>query len=496
VIKRGSLLYLRWVSLIFISLAIILTVIQLINYSLQRANYPSGMSVAGVPVGGLNPQEAAQRLLQVYASPVEIHYNNAIIHMEPGLVGFELDVESMLAAADLQRVESSFMGGFWNNLWNRSSSTNEVPLVSSISEDRLRAYLQNDIATRYDLTAVPAQLIPGSTEFLPGQAGLTLDINRAVVLIEDALNSATSRTVVLTAQRTTVIRPTLQNLQLLIQSLVDNNGYTGLMVLYLLDLRTGEELHFGYWNGLNVSVRPNEVAFSADSTNKIPILVSVYRKFNSQLDEQTTTFTEEMISTSNNFSSDAVLKIIDEIRGPLVVTENMETLGLQNTCLTAYFTNPIPLDICSTPAFGRFDVNTVPDPFNQTTASDMGSLLADIYQCAEMGGGGLIAAFPGQITQSGCQQMIELLRKDQIGILIQSGVPEGTSVAHKHGWSTNPYTGSNVGASDAAIVYTPGGDYILTIYLFDENYQWDSQISPMFADISRTIYNYFNLESQ
>ena len=65
-------------------------------------------------------------------------------------------------------------------------------------------------------------------------------------------------------------------------------------------------------------------------------------------------------------------------------------------------------------------------------------LLSDIYQCAETGGGALIAAFPDKITSEICQQMITFLAADKIGVLIEAGVPEGTQVAHKHGWISEP----------------------------------------------------------
>ena len=101
--NRNTNAILRGVSILFLTGALILGIVSLIGYSRQRNNYPVGMSIAGVPVGGLTPAEASQRLLEVYTSPVEVLYNDAIIHIDPGVVGFEADVETMLAAADLSR---------------------------------------------------------------------------------------------------------------------------------------------------------------------------------------------------------------------------------------------------------------------------------------------------------------------------------------------------------------------------------------------------------
>jgi hypothetical protein len=142
------------------------------------------------------------------------------------------------------------------------------------------------------------------------------------------------------------------------------------------------------------------------------------------------------------------------------------------------------------------DVNTNPDIYNQTTPADMGMLLEDLYLCAENGGGSLIAAFGGHITQSACQQMVQYLQADQLGALIQGGVPEGTVVAHKHGWVSDINTGVLNHISDAGVVYTPGGNYVLTIYVYHPvQALWDL-VAPMDAELSRALYNYFNLPSQ
>lgn len=496
---RGSSFLLRWVSLIFLLTAVVLTVFQLVGYSRLRNNYPPGMTIGGVPVGGLDPNAAAQRLLQVYATPVEIRYSGAVIHLEPAVVGFQLNLEAMLAAADLQRTGSSFWGGFWDYLWNRDSPGNDIPLIATYSEERLRLYLASELSARYDQPPVPAQPIANSTDFTPGSQGTALDVERAVILIENALYSPSNRTVSLSAQTIAAGRPSLQTLQLQLQQIVDQNGFDGIIDVYLLDLQTGEELHFAYRAGVNLPINP-DIAFTASSTIKIPVMVSVYRHNNGRLSPQQAALMTEMIQQSDNDATDALIMGIDEARGPLIVSQDMRALGLENTFLAGYFyPGAYLLYPAVTPANQRLDVNTDPDPYNQTTPSDMGMLLADLYQCAEFGGG-MVAVFPGQIDQTACREMISYLQQDRIGVLIQAGVPEGTIVAHKHGWVTDAATGVLHNASDAAIVYTPGGNYVLSIYTYHPvQIIWEQDnvsrtgVSRMFADISRTIYNYFNL---
>ena len=109
------------------------------------------------------------------------------------------------------------------------------------------------------------------------------------------------------------------------------------------------------------------------------------------------------------------------------------------------------------------------------------------------GGGSFAAVFPGEITQNECKSMITYLTRNHIGVLIEAGVPEGTKVAHKHGWAVDPVDGLMHAVGDAALVYTPGGNYILTIFIHnDAQIVWDAA-NKMFADLSSAVYNYFNL---
>ncbi len=489
--SRGSSLFLRGVSLFFILIAAIFIVYQLVQYSVSRSNYPPEMSIGGVPVGGLDPQSAAQRLLQVYSTPIEIHYNDAVIDLQPGLIGFQLNTESMLAAADLQRTGASFWNGYWDYLWNRPTQASQIPLIATYSEDQLRIYLKNEISARYDEAPTPAQPIAGTVNFTPGTPGQTLNIDRAVVLIGNALESPSQRVVMLSSQRTSAGRPTLDTLQILLKQIIDESGFTGIVDLYFLDLQTSDEMQFAYQEGQSLSVNP-DIAFTASSTIKIPIMVSVFQHFHSQIDDQMATDLKDMIALSNNDAADALMKSLDEARGPLVVSDTMQALGLNNTFINGFFyPGAGVLKFYKTPANTRPDINTDPDIYSQTTPADMGMLLEDIYQCSQTGGSSLVAVFPGQINQAACQQMIQYLQEDKLGALIQGGVPEGTIVAHKHGWDINLTQ-----YSDAGIVFTPGGNYVLTIYVYNPGGGNWSVVSPMYAELSRAIYNYFNLPTQ
>ena len=116
----------------------------------------------------------------------------------------------------------------------------------------------------------------------------------------------------------------------------------------------------------------------------------------------------------------------------------------------------------------------------------MASLLTMIYQCATKAGGAFAVVFPNLITQEECQDIITLLSSNKIATLIEAGVPEGIVVAHKHGFGSSDTIG------DAGIVFSPGGDYVIVMYLWRPGYlEWEMS-SPIMANISRVAYSYFN----
>lgn len=493
--RRGPLLPLRWIAVVFLLMAAVLTVLQLVRYSRIRTNYPTGMRIAGIPVGGLTAQGAAERLLLVYTTvPVELHYRDAVIQLKPSNAGFALDMEGMIAAADLERVQQPFWSGFWDFLWNQAPVPREVPLIATVSEERLRGFLTEIIAPRYDMPGAVAMPVAGSTSFQSGTVGSQLDVERAIPLITDALRSIGNRQVSLSYTRLDAAKPSIQNLKILLQQVIQGENFQGTLELYLKNLASGEEVHFAYQNGATV---PPDIAFTAASTMKIPIMISVFRRTPEPIPPEVDNMINLMIEYSENDPADRLMEnTLDPNLGPLQVTEDMVTLGLQNTFLAGYFYPGAPLlRRISTPANSREDVNTSPDPYNQTTATELGELMEDMYYCAERNGGTFTAVYPGELTQAECRQMIAYLSKNRNGVLLEAGLPEGTRIAHKHGWILEG-DGLIHSISDAGLIYTPDANYVLTVYLYEESQLLFEPANVLVCKLSEAIYNYMNLDKQ
>ena len=318
--SRAPLSALRFLSVGLILGALVIAVLQLVRFSRVRSYLPAGLIVANVPVGGLDRQQAAQRLMETYSYPVELSYNGALIQLNPTVVDFRLDVESMLALANLERTQKEFWQDFWDYLWGRTTFPSQIPLSATFSEARLRAFL-DDIAVRYDQAPEAAMPIPGSTEFTPGAPGTILDQDTSVVLIEAALNSLDNRYVELPLRQVQPTRPAFENLEVLLKQTLEISGFDGLAGVYLLDLQTARELHFAYENGEDVSVQP-DIAFTASSIIKIPIMVASFRRMGENPDPETIKLLEDMIDKSGNEAADWLMdRVIGPPAAPLAVTE-------------------------------------------------------------------------------------------------------------------------------------------------------------------------------
>ncbi len=104
-------------------------------------------------------------------------------------------------------------------------------------------------------------------------------MDRAVVQVEQALFSPTRRVVNLPLEQQNPGRPAFGNLEILLKQILDVAEFDGIAGLYLLDLQTSQEIHFVYTNKVDYPTNP-DLAFTASSVIKIPILVAAYSQIN------------------------------------------------------------------------------------------------------------------------------------------------------------------------------------------------------------------------
>lgn len=468
--------------------AIVLLVLEMVLFSRTFAAMPAGLTLGGVPVGGLSEQQALEQLVLVYNSPVELRYGEELILLEPAAINFQVDTNLMLPEVNQYRSNAGFWKSFWGFLWLQPGRINEVPLRSAYSQERLQAFLA-DVAARYDRPGSPPQADPDNLGFVPGEPGHALEIDAALSAIDSKLRSPSDRAVALPLSEQTAVRPSFDTLADLVHTDVNLFQFAGTLSLYLSDLTTGREMVINVANGQPVL---GPIAYSGMSTIKIPVMVSFFAHNSGPLSADETLLLERSMEESRNAAADQLLRIIgvgDGYNGTRQMTADMQRLGLHNTYLSGlldvFGAVLLPL---ATPANTRTDIDINPDPYNQATAEDVGALMVMIYQCAQ-GGGALMAAFPGQFTAEECRAMIDFMSRNQVGPIFITGgsTPDGV-VAHKHGWDLLPL--NNMG--DAALVFTPSANYALTMYVHTDEPMTFDDGNRLIISIARAVYNYFN----
>ncbi len=249
--------------------------------------------------------------------------------------------------------------------------------------------------------------------------------------------------------------------------------------LFVLDLQTGEAFSIS-----------GDVAFSGMSVNKIAILADYFRTFEMPLrDEQAVTVAEAMIC-SENISTNEMLSAIgggNPYTGAEDVSEMLAALGLGRTFIFTPYAND-PFITPQAPLTRNTDADQTraqPDPYNQMTVEQTGALLNSMYQCAYNGSGLLLETFPDQFSREECRQILSVMNYNRIGTLLETGVPANVPIAHKHGWIDDTH-------GDAAVVFSPGGAYVLVTVMHGPDWLNFEQSAPLIGEISRTVYNYFN----
>ncbi len=484
-------------ALLFIALSLlffagVLTFITWSQYSAIEKVIPEGSFIADIPIAGLGIDEAVERVKSVYELPVVLEYDGSHIQMDmKGTVNTELLKTNLMRAVDEVYGQNSFIS-FLAGKFSQEPIKLEIPFIGKDAE--CRAFLENEIIPRYDIAAIGRQPNEDRSGFRAGHGGRELDIDAALPLIESAARSAVNRQVVLPVNETPEPAGILSNLELILKSIMDQYQDDGQVTeIYLSDPSANVSFDIARMNKTDAAP---EIAFTAASTMKLPIMIASYARMDEEPSAVVQRQLRKMITESKNDETDWMMQnVIGGDYAPLTVTEDMQKLGMKNSFLAGYFYLGAPLlDLVKTEANSRTDINLNPDVYNQTTAKDMGMLMDALYHCGQDGSGLLMQVYEGKVTQAECGEMIALLKDNHLPYLITAGVPDTVEVAHKHGWIEENdgllHTMGNIAA-----VYTEGGNYTLSIYTWHpENLVFDEG-NTLFTRLSSAVYGYFNPES-
>ncbi len=164
----------------------------------------------------------------------------------------------------------------------------------------------------------------------------------------------------------------------------------------------------------------------------------------------------EMITVSSNSASNEIVQAIGDgnfVRGAKVVTE----FAHKNNCTDTQEEHPL------------YDLSGPGSGINTTSVADCAKILKQLYN-GEL------------VSETSDEKMLEIMKNQTFNHKIPAYLPKDTAVAHK--------TGENSKVElDVGIVYSPACDYIICISVTDFK---GFEIHSTFAEISRTVYNFFN----
>ena len=447
---------------------------------------PGGVTLGGMTPTGETLEDVARNLHTTFQEPVAVNYDDHRLILRPADIDFQVDVNAMVAEAVPYGKGLGFWRPFLGEVFDRPAAPVDVPLKYSFSQEKLAEWMhsvaeENDLVARppYGVALAPGEPFTSTFMFQAGQPGLELEFNMSGERVLQALASPTDRRADLVLVEVPPPAPDIVELQKLVENRADR--FPGWVSVFIKQV-----------GGDSEATSDPEIAFAGMSTMKIPIMLELYR---SVLDEppdiETTKLLTETLGLSGNFTANLLLRLIgggaigNEWQGADQVTATLRELGLRNTFMaTPYDTERLPRTY-STPANSRTDVTTKPDTHMQATAKDLALILEWIVECSE-GRGTLLAAYPGQITQAECQEMLGYVELNRKHILLETGVPEETRYAHKHGFVDDSH-------GDVGVFWGPAGPYIVSVFIYKPGWiEWELSSSLM-ADISKASWDYFTL---
>lgn len=239
----------------------------------------------------------------------------------------------------------------------------------------------------------------------------------------------------------------------------------------LVDLRTQIEQYIktrrGSWGvfvqnlATNEYLSINEKKYSSASLIKLFTAAAVISKIESGILTSNGDIEHQlnlMITESSNIACNYLTKCLgggNTKTGFNVENEHTELLGFKNT-----FHGSELIDSSGQKAIFI--------GYNQTSPADCGRLLAMVYK-------------QKLISESASKKLLDLLLNQTHTWKIPDSLPEGVKVANKTGENSKV-------EGDAAIVYSPGGDYVISVI---GNGDVSTGVGTI-QGISQIVYNYFN----
>ena len=488
-------------------LVAILTLFRLYTrFKVTAAPIPPGVYLGGLALGDLKEtNEIRQHLDRIYADPIQIDFADEELVLRPAEVDFHLNVALMVAEAGQYLQGPAFIDIALRSALGFPQKRRDIPVRFTLNQAKLRAWLATAAiehnrkpigahalpplersavisgaavisGTVENSPATANALSPNAWRWAPGIPGYTLDVEKSIIPVMQALSRQQNRIARLALLETAPPQPSMGDLTQVLSSTLAT--FPGFAAIYVRDLQKGAET--------NVDA---DVAFSGMATLKLALATAVLAQKNSA-NAQSGQRIDLALHEVDNQAANQLLSTLgngDLAAGAQKFTSFMHDLGFVNTYLQNGF-DAAPLPPLATAANQRKDWNTKPDPNRQTTPTDLGRLLAAIYECTQ-GKGVLIQTYPERFTADQCLQLLFYMSHDQQQDLIWAGLPQPqkTWIIHKHARAAETH-------GDVALIWGPTGPYVLSVFLYQANWL-DLKLSrDTMQTVSRLTWDFFALQ--
>ncbi len=307
-----------------------LTLVHYVRFINTDFPLPNGVTLGGIPVGGLRGDRAIAQLQAVYATPVTLHYRESVFQLQPQRVDFRVYGADMLRQLTLPDAPTRF----WDTLRGRPQlpAPQDIALQASFSQEQLRAFLQ-DVASRYDTSAYAPWSDVNQLVTVISPPAQLLRIDASLPFVEAALQRPTERSAELLFGIRPPDAPTLELLEGQLRDYLKRRSFDGLLSLYLVDLRSGAELQRNWLRAKALPVEPG-VAFSGTSIMKLTLLAESYRQVSGGALPYELDLVEKAVTESSNWTSNLLIEWIGDLdagRGLQRLNQTYEHLGLQSS---------------------------------------------------------------------------------------------------------------------------------------------------------------------
>ena len=319
-----------------------------------------------------------------------------------------------------------------------------MPLAATHDREALRNYLE-EIKSLVDLPAQPPQPVPGSMSFQYGTPGTETNIETSFADIEAALyrpgiagGAAYCGTERPTAPQYQLADPPAGESPASFEQ--DTNG----MAAFIMDCRPVRSQH--QQRRARDGYRPDETAHRVGDLSRSSISC---RRSQRQLISDTLVINPTTVAPMNYWRLSAAKK------GPTWARKSyLDPATAGPGQLLHHGSTTRPCLPASRPRKRRPTrseaLRTNPGATMQTTAEDMGTLLSMIHYCAT-GQGGACGRLPADDWQRECLEMLDHMERNKIGSLIEEGVPQDITIAHRHGWIGDTHVDGASSSVPAAI---------------------------------------------